>query len=90
VDGVVTAAGLVGGMESIDKPTLLDTLWNICIVRGILLGTRQMFREMNAFIEEYKVEPAIDEEAFELKDTKEAYARLEAQKHFAKVIIKIN
>jgi NADPH:quinone reductase-like Zn-dependent oxidoreductase len=90
VDGLITAAGLVGGAGDESRPSLLDTLFSICIVRGVLLGTRQQFRDMNHFIEENKVEPATDDEVFDLKDTKAAYQKLEAQKHFAKVIIKIN
>ncbi|KAF2434955.1 alcohol dehydrogenase [Tothia fuscella] len=89
IDGVITAAGLVGGMESEETPLLLDVLWNICTVRGVLLGTRKMFRDMNMFIDKYKVEPAVDDEIFRLEDATGAYKKLEAQKHFAKVIIKM-
>jgi NADPH:quinone reductase-like Zn-dependent oxidoreductase len=89
VDGVVTAAGLIGGAGDESRPALLDTLYNICIVRGVLLGTRQQFRNMNSFIERNDVKPALDDEVFELKDAKNAYQKLTAQKHFAKVVIKI-
>jgi D-arabinose 1-dehydrogenase-like Zn-dependent alcohol dehydrogenase len=80
---------LVGADGDGEKPALLDALWNICTVRGVLLGTRQQFRDMNQFIEEHLIEPAVDDEVFALKDAKGAYKRLEAQKHFSKVIIKI-
>jgi NADPH:quinone reductase-like Zn-dependent oxidoreductase len=90
VDGVVTAAGLIGGAGDESRPALLDTLFNICIVRGILLGTRQQFRDMNLFIERNNVKPAFDDEVFEMKNTKDAYQKLTAQKHFAKVVIKIH
>jgi NADPH:quinone reductase-like Zn-dependent oxidoreductase len=90
IDGVITAGGLVGGAGDESRPSLLDTLYNICIVRGILLGTREQFHEMNRFIETNNIQPAIDGEKFELKDTKEAYQRLASQKHFSKVVIKIN
>jgi NADPH:quinone reductase-like Zn-dependent oxidoreductase len=90
VDGLVIAAGLIGGAGDESKPALLETLYSVCIVRGVLLGTRQQFHDMNRFIEENGIEPAIDDEVFGLKDTKDAYQKLAAQKHFAKVVIKIN
>lgn len=67
----------------------MDALWNICIVRGVLLGTKQQFEEMNRFIEEKGMDVAIDDEVFGLEDVKSAYRKLEAQKHFSKIIIKI-
>jgi NADPH:quinone reductase-like Zn-dependent oxidoreductase len=89
VDGLVVAAGLVAGSSETSPPSLLDTLWKICIVRGILLGTRQQFEEMNRFIEEKGVDIAVDDEIFELAEVKEAYRKLEAQKHFSKIVINI-
>jgi NADPH:quinone reductase-like Zn-dependent oxidoreductase len=88
-DGLVIAAGLVAGTVKDDRPSLLNALWNLCIVRGVLLGTRNQFKEMNSFVEKHKIEMAVDDEVFELKDANKAYERLEGQKHFAKVIIKI-
>lgn len=87
-DGLVIAAGLVAGSET-ERTSLLDVLWNLCIIRGVLLGTRDMFRDMNDFVERHEIAMAVDDEVFALKDTRKAYEKLEAQKHFAKVIIKI-
>lgn len=89
VDGLVVAAGLVAGAPGESSPALMDTLWNICIVRGILLGTKQQFVDMNRFIEEKGINIAVDEEVFGLEDVKDAYQKLEAQKHFSKIVIKI-
>ena len=89
VDGLVVAAGLVAGAAGETRPALMDTLWNICIVRGILLGTTHQFEDMNRFIEEKSIDIAVDDEVFKLKDVKEAYRKLEAQKHFSKIVIKI-
>jgi NADPH:quinone reductase-like Zn-dependent oxidoreductase len=88
-DGLVVAAGLVAGSAKDDRPALLDALWNLCIVRGVLLGTRDQFIDMNRFVEEKRIELAVDNEVFSLEDAKKAYVKLEAQKHFAKVIIEI-
>lgn len=88
-DGLVIAAGLVAGSAKDERPALLAVLWNLCVVRGVLLGTRNQFKDMNGFVEEKRIELAVDDEGFTLKDAKKAYERLEAQQHFAKVIIKI-
>jgi NADPH:quinone reductase-like Zn-dependent oxidoreductase len=88
-DGLVVAAGLVAGAATDDKPGLLSTLWNLCIVRGVLLGTRNQFKDMNRFVEDKDIKLAVDDQIFELQGAKEAYERLEAQKHFAKVVIRI-
>ncbi|QDS67550.1 hypothetical protein FKW77_003010 [Venturia effusa] len=89
VDGLVVAAGLVAGPPGGTRPALMDTLWNICIVRGILLGTRQQFEDMNRFVEEKGIDVAVDDEVFELEDVKQAYRKLESQTHFSKIVIGI-
>lgn len=85
----MVAAGLVAGEAEDERPVLLSALWNLCIVRGILLGTRNQFKEMNRFVEEHKIKLAVDDEEFELQGARKAYEKLQAQTHFAKVIIKI-
>ena len=67
----------------------MNVLWNLCIVRGVLLGTRNQFKEMNKFVEAKGIKLAVDDEEFELQGASKAYEKLEAQKHFSKVIIKI-
>ncbi|KAI9163902.1 Zinc-type alcohol dehydrogenase-like protein [Paramyrothecium foliicola] len=87
IDGLVVAAGLLGSAE--DKPELLSVLQKICLVRGVLLGTRRMMRDMIAFVEGNGIKLALDDEVFALAEAKGAYKRLEEQKHFSKVVIKI-
>lgn len=89
VDGLVVAAGLVAGAPGETRPALMDTLWNICVVRGVLLGTRAQCGDMIKFIEEMGVDIAVDEEVFGIEDVKGAYRKLEAQKHFSKIVVKI-
>lgn len=89
VDGLIVAAGLVAGAPGESRPALMDTLWNICIVRGVLLGTKKQFEDMVRFIEKKEVNVAVDEESFGLGHVKEAYWKMEAQKHFSKIVIKI-
>lgn len=87
-DGVVVAAGLVGG-EAEPVP-LLYALAHACIVRGVLLGSRNQLRDLVRFVDEKGVIPVIDDVVFELADAKEAYRFLSEQKHFSKVVIRID
>ena len=85
-DGVVVLAGILGTAEPVP---MMSALWHSCIVRGLFLGTRQQMRQMVAFIETHDVRPALDEVRFGIQDVKEAYRRLQEQKHFSKVIVEL-
>lgn len=87
LDGVVSLVGLLGsdGVE-VD---MLGALWSLCIVRGVLLGSKTMFRDMVSFCELKNVQPTLDNVVFTLGRAREAYERLEKQQHFSKVVITI-
>jgi NADPH:quinone reductase-like Zn-dependent oxidoreductase len=87
-DCTVVAAGLVGGATKESVP-MMAALFNACTVRGILLGTRVQFQEMVKFVDEKKVKPVLDEQVFNIRETKEAMRFLERQGHFSKVAIKL-
>lgn len=53
------------------EPSFLDALMNICTVRGILVGSRLQFEQMNACIEANKIKPVVDKKIFTLEETKE-------------------
>lgn len=86
-NGVVAATGILGSQSQ--PVPMLNTIWCVCTVRGIVLGTRNQFKDMIKFVEEKNVQPVVDDEVFGLEQAKDAYERLVAQKHFSKVIIKI-
>jgi NADPH:quinone reductase-like Zn-dependent oxidoreductase len=88
LEGVISIIGFIGGTSD-KQPTLLDALVNICTVRGIYVGSRQQFEEMNAAVEANNIKPVIDEKVFTLEQLKEAYQFQWDQKHFGKVGIKI-
>lgn len=88
-DGVIVSAGLLGSSE--ESPDIMNVLGSVCIVRGVLLGTRQMMRDMVTFIEGKGIKMAFDDEkVFALREYQDALKRLEENKHFAKVLIKIS
>ncbi len=58
------------------------------ILRGIYVGSRQMFEAMNRAIELHKIVPVIDR-VFGFEQAKDAYRHLESQKHVGKVAIRV-
>lgn len=89
-NGVIALTGMLGQSEDQTAvPSLIDCMLNVCIARGLLLGTRDQFVEMNQFIDEKGIKPVVDDKVFEFKNAKEAFAYLESQKHFSKVCIRL-
>ncbi|KJR87247.1 zinc-type alcohol dehydrogenase-like protein [Sporothrix schenckii 1099-18] len=90
-DGIISLVGVLdaGNTSADTKVDMLAALWTICTVRGVVLGSKAMFRDMVAFCERHNVHPALDDVAFPLADTVAAYKRVEEQKHFSKVVIQI-
>jgi NADPH:quinone reductase-like Zn-dependent oxidoreductase len=105
IDGVISVIGFVGGFEKeqpsfldclvcyLSSSGLIHMLTtvqnNVCTVRGLLVGSRLQFQDMNAAIEQNDIHPVVDEKVFELKDLKEAYQYMFDQKHFGKLCIKV-
>jgi len=89
IDGVISIIGFIGGMDK-DQPTFLETLNNICTVRGILVGSRLQMEDMTRAIEANDIHPVVDEKVFTLEELKEAYQYMWDQKHFGKLTIKVS
>jgi NADPH:quinone reductase-like Zn-dependent oxidoreductase len=88
-DGLISATGLLGDSPDGKVATILDTIFTTCIARGILLGSRDQFGQMNACIEEKSIKPVLDETVFEFSQMKEAYVFVMEQRHFSKIGIRI-
>lgn len=90
IDGVISIIGFVGGMTR-DQPGFLDCLSNICIVRGILVGSRVQLEELCRAVEANgdKLKPIVDQKVFKLADAKQAYEYQMAQQHVGKVCISL-
>ncbi|KAK4548305.1 hypothetical protein LTR36_010175 [Oleoguttula mirabilis] len=87
-DGIVVAAGLIGG--SAEPVPMMAALFNHCTVRGIIAGTRAQFDDMVKFVEAKNVKPALDDVVFGIRDVKDAYRRLDKQAHFSKIVIRLH
>jgi NADPH:quinone reductase-like Zn-dependent oxidoreductase len=55
-------------------------------VSGIYVGSRANFEAMSAFIERHRIRPVIDR-TYELDEAQAAYERIDAGRHFGKVVI---
>ncbi|KAF2265819.1 alcohol dehydrogenase [Lojkania enalia] len=87
-DGVISIIGFIGGFSK-DQPSFLDCLNNVCTVRGLLVGSRLQFEDMNKAIEANNIHPIVDEKVFDLEHLKEACEYMWDQKHFGKLCIKV-
>lgn len=86
MEGVITVIGFVGGAAAEDQPSTLDTLTYCCTVRGILVGSRMQFQDMNKAIDANNIKPVVDK-TFKFEEAKEAYQYMWDQKHVGKVVI---
>jgi NADPH:quinone reductase-like Zn-dependent oxidoreductase len=90
IDGLIAIVGFLGGPPGPGQPGFLDVLQNVCTARGILVGSRVQFEDMNRAIDGKKIKPYVDETVFTLGQLKEAYSYMWDQKHFGKLTIKID
>ncbi|KAK2814072.1 hypothetical protein FQN50_000476 [Emmonsiellopsis sp. PD_5] len=91
-EGVITIIGFLGGTggkKGEEEPSILDPLVQVCTVRGILVGSRQQMEDMVRAIEANGIKPVVDEKVFGFEKAKEAYQYQWEQRHFGKVVIKV-
>ncbi|KAF9775747.1 hypothetical protein IL306_006121 [Fusarium sp. DS 682] len=86
--GSIQVVGAVA--QDTEVVPMMGALMYTCTVRGFLMGSQSQYKELVRYIDEKKLEPVYDETVFELADAKDAYRKLKEQKHFAKVVIRID
>lgn len=86
MEGVISIIGFIGGFSK-EQPTFLDCLSNLCTVRGLLVGSRLQFEDMNRAIEANNIHPVVDKKKFALTELKDAYQYMWDQKHFGKLVV---
>lgn len=72
-EGVISVIGLIGGGVDKEQPTVLDTLSNICTVRGVYVGSKELMQDMIRAIEANDIHPVVDEKVFTLDQSRKAY-----------------
>ena len=88
IDGLVAIAGSIGSdIAAPGDPGLLRAWASTCIVRGIAVGSRAQFEEMNHTFVTNNIKPIVDARLFKLEQLKEAYRHMWDQKNFGKVVV---
>jgi NADPH:quinone reductase-like Zn-dependent oxidoreductase len=77
---------LIGFLAQDNPPPIVPIILNALTVRGIYVGSVEMFERMNRVVNAHKIRPVIDR-SFSFDDAKAAYAYFESQKHLGKVVI---
>ena len=86
VGGEVSCIGVLSGVNA--SISTIDIIRRSVILRGIFVGSKEIFLEMNNFLDQYKIEPIISK-IFKFEDTKNAYEFLRSKKHIGKVVINL-
>jgi NADPH:quinone reductase-like Zn-dependent oxidoreductase len=89
IDGVISVIGFVAGTTAASPPSFLSLLSNFCCIRGVSVGSRAQFEDMNRAIEANDIKPVVDDRMFEMEHLKEAYQYMWEQRHFGNVVVKI-
>lgn len=82
--GTISVIGGVSGFTT--QTPLIDIIGRNALIRGIYVGSREMFEAMNRAIERHELQPVIDKK-FAFEDTADAYRHLQSGAHFGKVVI---
>ena len=85
--GTISVIGGVSGFTS--DVALRDILGKSALIRGIFVGSRDMFEAMNRAISLHHLKPAIDR-VFSFAEAPDAYRHQESGAHFGKVVITFN
>lgn len=80
VNGCISIIGFLGGHSTEQQPTFLECLSHECVVRGVYVGSRMMFEDMNRAIDANGIKPVVDERVFTLEEAKDAYQYMVSQR----------
>ena len=84
IGGQVHMVGGVSGFTS--EIPLFAVIGRSAVIRGVRVGSREMFEAMNRAITLHQTKPVIDK-VFDFHDAPAAYQFLQSGKHFGKVVI---
>ncbi len=83
--GVISLIGMLSGGSTIDPMAILGAG---CVVRGVFVGSRELFETMNRAVAFHRIHPVIDR-VFDFDAAKEALAYLDKGSHVGKVVIRM-
>lgn len=85
--GTISLIGLLDMPE--EQPSILPALLNAVTIRGIYVGSVEMFETLNRALSVNQIKPVIDK-VFEFDQAREALEYLQSQKHLGKVVINVS
>jgi NADPH:quinone reductase-like Zn-dependent oxidoreductase len=88
-EGIISVISFLGSVKAKGQPTLLDTLSNICTVRGIYIGSKALIRDMIRVIKANDIHPVLDK-VFTLEQAREAYKYIVSRTDAISSILYIN
>ncbi|CAI6333991.1 unnamed protein product [Periconia digitata] len=91
-DGAVSLVGFLNGFQADWSPSgLMALMAKRAKLQGIGMGSKKDFEEMNAYIQDKKVDlkPLLSKPFFDFKDTEKAFDKLESGDFTGKIIIKV-
>jgi NADPH:quinone reductase-like Zn-dependent oxidoreductase len=71
MEGIISVIGLLSGTPP--KENIIEALSRLCTVRGVYVGSKELFEEMVEVIEKHDIHPVLDKKTFTLETAKEAY-----------------
>ena len=80
--------GMIGALTTGGEVNPVTAMRKGLIMRGIYVGSRQMFEAMNRAITAHRIEPVIDR-VFPFDEAADAYRHQTSQTHLGKVVIRI-
>jgi NADPH:quinone reductase-like Zn-dependent oxidoreductase len=80
--------GMIGALTQGGEINPTTAMRRGLILRGIYVGSRQMFEAMNRAIAAHRIDPIIDR-VFTFEEAGDAYRHLKSQAHLGKVVIRI-
>ena len=86
IGGIIGLIGVLTGVSGATNPTPI--MAKSITVKGIYVGSRAMFADMNRAIEAHNLKPVIDQ-TFDFKDARSAYHAMRGAEHFGKLVIKM-
>jgi NADPH:quinone reductase-like Zn-dependent oxidoreductase len=84
--GVIAQIGVLSGREQ--SLTITPILHKMLDIRGIYVGSRQHFLEMNRAIAQTGLHPVVDR-VFSFGEAREAFTTMENASHFGKIVISV-
>ena len=86
VGGIIGLIGILTGAAGQASPTAI--MRKSVTIRGIYVGPRSMFADMNRAISTHGLKPVIDQ-SFAFGDARAAYHTMRAASHFGKLVIEV-